>query len=75
MHLKDYKGWKFYSGYCPLGEGQVDITGVLNTLENAHQQANIMIELDPSPDGPMTPLETAQTSKAYLEKLGYRFRT
>jgi inosose dehydratase len=75
MHLKDYKGWKFYSGYCPLGRGEVDITGVLNTLEDAHQQANIMIELDPSADGPMTPLETAQTSKAYLQKLGYKIRT
>ena len=75
MHLKDYKGWKNYSGYCPLGMGEVDITGVLNTLEVAHQQANIMVELDPSPNGPMTPLETAQTSKAYLQKLGYKFRT
>ena len=75
MHLKDYKGWQYYSGYCPLGEGVVDITGVLDTLENAHQQANIMVELDPSPQGPMTPFQTAQTSKAYLQKLGYRFRT
>jgi inosose dehydratase len=75
MHLKDYKGWKFYSGYCPLGMGQVDITGVLNTLEEAHQQANIMVELDPSSDGPMTPLETVQTTKTYLQKLGYKFKT
>src|SRR5580704_19691392 len=22
MHLKDYKGWKNYSGYCPLGMGE-----------------------------------------------------
>ncbi|HTS28997.1 MAG TPA: sugar phosphate isomerase/epimerase [Bryobacteraceae bacterium] len=75
MHLKDYKGWQHYAGYCPLGMGQVDITGVLNSLEEAHQQANIMVELDPSSNAPMSPLETAQTSKAYLEKLGYRFRT
>jgi hypothetical protein len=33
-----------------------------------------MVELDPSPNAPMTPLETAKTSKAYLEKLGYKFR-
>jgi len=32
-----------------------------------------MVELDPSPDGPMTPLETVKTTKAYLEKLGYKF--
>jgi hypothetical protein len=34
-----------------------------------------MVELDPSPKQPMTPLETAQTSKAYLQKLGYQFKS
>jgi hypothetical protein len=36
---------------------------------------DVMVELDPSPDGPMTPLQTVQTTKAYLEKLGYKFRS
>jgi inosose dehydratase len=75
MHLKDYKGWEHYSGYCPLGMGQVDIPAILNALEDAHQSANIMVELDPSSKAPMTPTETAVTSKAYLVKLGYRFRS
>jgi hypothetical protein len=26
-------------------------------------------------DGPMSPLETVKTTKAYLDKLGYKFRT
>jgi inosose dehydratase len=75
MHLKDYKGWEHYSGYCPLGMGKVDIAGILNALEDAHQEANIMVELDPSNNPPMTPLETAKTTKDYLVKLGYKFRT
>jgi inosose dehydratase len=75
MHLKDYKGWEYYAGYCPLGMGQVDVTAILNTLEEAHQQVNVMVELDQSRNGPMTPLETATISKTYLEKLGYQFRT
>jgi len=33
-----------------------------------------MVELDGSKDQPLTPLETAQITKAYLEKLGYKFR-
>jgi inosose dehydratase len=75
MHLKDYKGWQHYSGYCPLGMGEVDIPAILNALENAHQQANIMVELDPSNNAPMTPFETAKTARDYLVKLGYTFRT
>jgi inosose dehydratase len=75
MHLKDYKGWEHFAGYCPVGMGQVDIPGILNALEEAKQQANIMVELDPSNNAPMTPFETAKTSKEYLVKLGYQFRT
>jgi inosose dehydratase len=75
MHLKDYKGWQYYSGYCPLGMGAVDIPAILEMVESAGQNPDVMVELDPSlKDGPMTPLETVKTTKAYLEKLGYRFR-
>jgi hypothetical protein len=34
-----------------------------------------MVELDPSPNGPMTPLETVRTTKAYLLKQGYTFKS
>lgn len=75
MHLKDYKGWRFYSGYCPLGQGEVDLPAILDMVEAGNQPCDMMVELDPARNGPQTPLETAQTSKAYLETQGYRFRT
>jgi hypothetical protein len=34
----------------------------------------IMVELDPSRDPPLTPIQTARVSKEYLEKQGYAFR-
>ena len=75
MHLKDYSNGKYMGGYCPLGMGKVDIKQILDLVESGGQKPNIMVELDPSSKQPMTPLETAQTSKAYLQKLGYKFRT
>jgi len=74
MHLKDWKGWDHYVGYCPLGQGKVDIKRILDMVEKSNSSANIMVELDPSANAPMTPLETAQTSKAYLQNLGYKFK-
>jgi inosose dehydratase len=74
MHLKDFKGWEHYAGYCPVGQGTVDIQGILDMVEKANPQANIMVELDPSKDAPMTPLETAKTSRAFLQELGFTFR-
>lgn len=74
MHLKDYKGWQWYAGYSPLGMGIVDLPAILDMMESKGLETGIMVELDPSKDGPMTPLETAKTSKAYLEKRGFRFR-
>lgn len=73
MHLKDWKGWEHFAGYCPLGEGKVDIQAILNTMEAANPAANIMVELDPSRDAPYAPLETAKISRKYLESLGYVF--
>jgi inosose dehydratase len=75
MHLKDYKGWEHYAGYCPLGMGQVDLVSVLDTVESSGRNPDVMIELDPSPNAPMTPLETIRTTKAWLQKQGYTFRT
>ena len=75
MHLKDYAGGEHFAGYCPLGMGKVDIPAILDMVESVSEQPNVMVELDPSSKQPMTPLETAQTSKAYLQKLGYKFRS
>ena len=74
MHLKDYKGWEHFAGYCPLGEGKVDLKAILDMVEGANPTATIMHELDGSANAPYTPLQTAQIGKAYLQKLGYTFR-
>ena len=75
MHLKDFVGGEYFAGYCPLGQGKVDLVSILNTMENAGHPANIMVELDRTPTTPITALQTAQTSKAYLQKLGYKFKS
>ena len=75
VHLKDYDGGEHYLGYCPLGQGKVDIPGVLDLLEKSGADLMVMVELDPSPKMPLAPLETARISKAYLQKQGYTFRS
>jgi inosose dehydratase len=74
VHLKDWSGGQYWAGYCPMGQGKVNIPAILDLLETQKDLKIVMVELDP--DGqPMPPIETAKTSKAYLEKLGYKFRS
>ena len=54
MHLKDFKGWEHMGSYTPLGEGKVDLKSVLETMEKANPNANIMHELDGSANMPCT---------------------
>ena len=75
MHLKDYKGWEHMGGYTPLGEGAVDLKSVLETMEKANPNANIMHELDGSQGMPYTPRQTAEISRTFVRSLGYTFRT
>jgi inosose dehydratase len=75
MHLKDFSGWEHMGGYTPLGEGKVDLKSVLETMEKANPNANIMHELDGSANMPYTPRQTAEISKKYLQSLGYTFRS
>ena len=75
MHFKDWKGWEHMAGYCPLGEGKVDLKSVLETMEKANPNANIMHELDGSANMPYTPRQTAEISKKYVQSLGYTFRS
>jgi inosose dehydratase len=75
MHLKDYVGGQYFLGYCPLGQGKVDIPAILDTIEAAGKNPDVMVELDRPADTPMPATETAKISKAYLVKLGYKFRT
>ena len=75
MHLKDFKGGEHMLGYAPLGEGIVDLKSVLETMEKANPNANIMHELDGSANMPYTPRQTAEISKKYLQSLGYTLRS
>ncbi len=78
MHLKDYAGTpefdQYYAGYCPLGEGKVDIPAILDMVESAHHHPDVIFELDRSAKAPLSALETARISKVYLQGLGYKFK-
>jgi inosose dehydratase len=74
MHLKDYSGGQEYLGYCPLGQGKVDIPAILAMMEGRKTAGMVMVELDSPPPQPMPAVETAKIAKAYLEKQGIAFR-
>jgi inosose dehydratase len=74
VHLKDWDGGPYWAEYCPLGRGKVDVRAVMDLLEQAPDLKIVMVELDPSANAPMAPLETARTSKEFLKSLGYTFR-
>ncbi len=35
VHLKDWNGGQYWAAYCPLGQGKVDLPGVLGLLEQS----------------------------------------
>jgi inosose dehydratase len=74
VHLKDWDGGPQFGGYCPLGQGRVDLAAVVDSIEGSDQTVTAMVELDPSRDALLSPLEAATVTKAYLQKLGYTFR-
>ena len=74
MHLKDYGGGENFVGYCPLGQGKVNITPILDMMEGRTLAGMVMVELDGTPRMPMTALETATIAKTYLEKQRVAFR-
>ena len=74
MHLKDYNGGEYFVGYCPLGQGKVDIPAILDMMDGRTLAGMIMVELDGTPRMPMTALETATIAKSYLEKQGVALR-
>lgn len=75
MHLKDYAGGADYLGYCPLGQGKVDIPAILAMMEGRKTAGMVMVELDSPPPQPVPAVETAKIAKAYLEKQGITFRS
>lgn len=76
MHLKDWNGLdEHFAGYCPLGEGKVNIPAVLDLMEGRQLKGMIMVELDYDGKESFVPLKLAQTSKHYLQSQGVRFRS
>lgn len=77
MHLKDFNGKDDHLlGYCPLGQGRVDVPGILDLMEGRKISGMVMVELDndfkdPSPVPSAT---LAKESRDYLRSIGVRFR-
>jgi inosose dehydratase len=77
MHLKDYNGVDPHLlGYCPLGQGKVNIPAILDIMAGRKIHGMVMGELDNDPKNlsPTPPMELVKTSKVYLESLGVTFR-
>lgn len=67
VHLKDFNGGPFNDGYCPVGQGKVDMAGVLDVLETSDDAFMIMAELNPNPnDQPNPPWNWHGTVKLFL---------
>ena len=64
VHLKDWDGGAHYEGYCPLGQGKVDVAGIVDLLDGSGNDLMIMAELDPTANMPLAPLEAARINKA-----------
>jgi len=75
MHLKDYVGGQEYLGYCPLGQGKVDIPAILSMMDGRKTAGLVMVELDSPPPQPVPAVETAKIAKAYLQRQGVTFRS
>lgn len=75
MHLKDFSGGSAFLGYCPLGQGKVDLPAILAMMDGKKMDGMVMVELDSSPDMPMTANATATIAKAYLSKQGVTLRS
>jgi inosose dehydratase len=77
MHLKDFNGKDDHLlGYCPLGQGEVDVPAILDLMAGRKISGMVMVELDNNPQNPSpTPPQTlAAESQAYLRSIGVRFR-
>ncbi len=75
MHLKDFSGGDAFLGYCPLGQGKVDLPAILTMMDGKKLEGMVMVELDSSPNQPMTAKDAATIAKAYLSKQGVTLRS
>ena len=78
MHLKDFSGTDAHLlGYCPLGQGKVDVPAILDMMEGRKISGMVMVELDndwhnlsPTPSA-----DLVKQSRDYLVSIGVKFRT
>lgn len=76
IHLKDFNGENPHlAGYCPLGQGKVNVPAILDLMENRKLRGMVMVELDNDGKTLLIPLDLVKTSKAYLEAQGVTFRS
>lgn len=74
VHIKDFNGGTTNEGYCPVGEGRVDVAAVIGTLEASAVDCMVMAELNPDPGFRSgAPGDLAARSLAKFVELGYRF--
>jgi len=78
MHLKDYAGTDDHLlGYCPLGQGKVNVPAILDMMEGRKIKGMVMGELDNNwgPNAsPTPPEELLKQSRDYLKTIGVQFR-
>lgn len=77
MHLKDYNGKDSHLlGYCPLGEGKVDVPAILKMMNGRKISGMVMVELDNDwkDMSPTPPATLAKESRDYLQTIGVKFR-
>lgn len=60
-----------YINYCVLGDGVVDLKGILDYFIAKDFDGAVMVELDAGPDMPISPQEAVHRDKLYLQKNGY----
>jgi len=75
VHMKDFDGGNAFLGYCPLGQGKVELSKVLDLLEKSGNDLMIMAELDSGPYMPISATKAATIDRDYLKKVGYSFST
>jgi len=71
MHIKDWHprhgyGDEYWKGFCELGEGLVNLKGVIDALRIIDYSGWLTVEQDSSSD----PLGSARTSRDFLRTLG-----
>jgi len=73
VHVKDFDGGNAFLGYCPLGQGKVELSKVLDLLEKSGNDLMIMAELDSGPYMPISATKAATIDRDYLKQMGYSF--